>query len=173
MRVGAGMPLLREWIRDGEKERVKFQTFVNIFGEVAVGLQHAMTESAHAKFLSLFEDRDEDGVYELRKHLVKLSELLGIEFSELSGRFLGSMIGDEAEFEIETPIHLTGDAETVDDIEVSVKAPRFLRSQSHVKIRIKFKQVPPTEGWKRLQDKVDELLLMQLRNLHAGTEGEE
>ena len=52
---------------------MKLKTFVNIFGEIAVGLQHAMVEAAHKRFLSFFEDPDKDGTYEAKKHLLKLA----------------------------------------------------------------------------------------------------
>ena len=143
---------------------MNLQTFINIFGEVAVGLQHAMVEAAHARFLSFFEDPDDDDVYELKTRLVKLSEELGVSFSEVSGRLLDSMIGHEAEFEIDTPIHFTDNAKSADDIEVTLKSPGFLKTLSHLKMRIKFKHAPPPEGWKKIQDQVDTILQRQLKS---------
>ena len=150
---------------------MKFQKFVNLFGEVVVGLQDAMVQRAHARFLSFFEDADGDDDYELKKKLIKFADDYKVPFSELSGRLLDTMIGDEAEFEIDTPITFMGDAESTDDMEVELKAPRFLKSHSHVKIRIKFRHAPAPEGWRKLQDHVDASLQRELK-LHEPKEGE-
>ena len=151
---------------------MKFQDFVNIFGEVVVGLQDAIVQRAHARFLSFFEDPDDDDVYELKKRLIKFSEEYNVSFSELSGRLLDTMIGDEAEFEIDTPIRFTGDAKSTDDLEIDLKSARFLRSHSHVKIRIKFRHAEAPEGWHKLQDHVDSVLQRELKLYDPEQKGE-
>ena len=142
---------------------MKLKTFVNIFGEIAVGLQHAMVEAAHKRFLSFFEDPDKDGTYEAKKHLLKLADELNLSFADLSGRLLDSMIGDTAEFEVDTPIEFTDTADTIDDVEVQLKSPGFLKSSSHVKIKIKFKHAPAPEGWLKLQDELDTQLQQSIK----------
>ena len=40
---------------------------------------------------------------------------------------------------LKTPLHLTGDAETADDIEVSLKSGGLFKSHSFLKIKVKMK----------------------------------
>ena len=151
---------------------MKFQDFVNVFGSAVVGLQDAMVQRAHARFLSFFEDSDDDDIYELKKRLIKFAEDYNVNFSELSGRLLDTMIGDEAEFEISTPIHFTDDAKSIDDVEIVLKSTGFLKSHSHVTMRVKFKHAPAPEGWRKLQDHVDAILQNELKLFAPKPKGE-
>lgn len=137
---------------------MKLSTLINAFGELGTSLQHGMAEASHERFLQFFEDPDEDGVYELKAKKLKLLNDLGLDVPNLVLRVLTSIITEEMEFELETPLHITEDTDVPDDIEVSLKSGELFKTHSTLKIRIKFKEVDPPEGLLLLQDKVNAAL---------------
>lgn len=134
---------------------LKLKTLVNIIGDLAIELQHSMAEGAHERFLTLFEDPDGDGVYTLRRDRLQLAKNMGFDVPKMARRILKSVIAKELEFELETPLHLTGDAETADDIEVSLKAGGLFKSHSFLRIKVKMEAVDAPEGLATLVDKVN------------------
>lgn len=133
---------------------MKLKTLVQIIGDLGVELQDFMAEAAHERFLTLFEDNG-DGTYSPRKDRLQLAKDFGFDVPKMVRRHLSSVVTDELEFELETPLHLTGDAETSDDIEVSLKAGGLFKTHSSLKIKVKMKAVDPPEGLKILVDKVN------------------
>lgn len=134
---------------------LKLKTLVQILGDLAVELQHSMSEGAHERFMSLFEDPDGDGTYTPRKDRIQLAHKMGFDVPRMARRILKSVVAKELEFELETPLHLTGDAETSDDIEVSLKSGGLFKSHSFLKIRIKMETEEVPEGLAVLVDKVN------------------
>ena len=128
---------------------------IQIIGDLGVELQHSMSEGVHARFLTLFEDPDGDGVYTLRKDRLQLASKMGFDVPKMVRRTLKNFYPAELEFELETPLHLTGDAETAEDIEVSLKAGGLFKTHSFLKIKVKMKAEAPPEGLAILVDKVN------------------
>ena len=83
---------------------------------------------------------------------------MGFDVPKMVRRLLKSIYADELEFELSTPLHLTGDAKKSDDIEVSLSAGRLFKSHSFMKIKVKMKAVDPPEGLALLVDKVNKEL---------------
>ena len=134
---------------------LKLKTLVQILGDLAVELQHSMAEGEHERFMSLFEDPDGDGVYTPRKDRIQLAQKLGFDVPVMARRILKSVVAKELEFELETPLHLTGSAETSDDIEVSLKSGGLFKTHSFLKIRVKMETEEVAEGMATLIDKVN------------------
>ena len=134
---------------------LKLKTLVNIIGELAIELQHSMEEGAEARFLSLFEDSDGDGTYTLKRNKLQLAKNMGFDVARMTQRLLKSFYADELEFELETPLHLTGDAKTTDDIEVSLKSGGLFKTNSFLKIKVKMKSAEAPEGLQILVDKIN------------------
>ena len=137
---------------------MKYTTFVRMFGEVARVLHHEMVDAAHRRFLNFFEKEENNEEYTPKQHLIKLSKQLGIDFTDLSGQLLDGIITDKITFEIDTPIQLTDTSETLDDVEVELKSPRFLKNSTHVKMKVEFVRSPAPEGWAKLQDALNDEL---------------
>ena len=151
---------------------MKLKTLVQIIGDLGIELQDFMAEAAHERFLTLFED-DGDGTYSLRKDRIQLAKDFGLDVPKMVRRHLSSVVTDELEFELSTPLHLTGDAETSDDIEVSLKAGGLFKTHSFLKIKVKMKVVDPPEGLAVLVDKVNAELKHETGRLNDPPEGEE
>ena len=134
---------------------LKLKNLIQIIGDLATELQDSMAEGVHARFLSLWEDPDGDGTYTLKKDRLQLAQQMGFDVPKMVRRHLTSVIARELEFELETPLHLTGDAETSDDIEVSLKAGGLFKSHSFLKIKVKMEAVEPPEGLMVLVDKIN------------------
>ena len=134
---------------------LKLKTLIQIIGDLATELQHSMSEGAHERFLSLFEDPDGDGTYTLKKDRLQLAQHMGFDVPKMARRLLKSVYAKELEFELETPLHLTGDAETSDDIEVSLKSGGLFKNDSFLRIKVKMEAVEPPEGLMVLVDKVN------------------
>ena len=134
---------------------LKLKTLIQIIGDLGTELQESMAEGAHARFLTLFEDPDGDGTYTLKKDRLQLAQHMGFDVPKMARRILKSVIATELEFELETPLHLTGDAESSEDIEVSLKAGGLFKTHSFLKIKVKMEAVDPPEGLMVLIDKVN------------------
>ncbi len=150
---------------------MKLSTLVKIIGDLGVELQDSMAEAAHARFMSLFEDPDGDGTYTPRKDRIQLAQDLGFDVPNMARRLLKSVVTDELEFELSTPLHLTGDAETSDDIEVTLKGGGLFKADSFMRIKVKMKAVDPPEGLALLVDKVNAELKYETGRLDTLPEG--
>ena len=149
---------------------MKLNTLVKIIGDLGVELQDSMAEAAHARFLSLFEDPDGDGTYTPRSDRIQLAKDMGFDVPKIARRILTSVIAEELEFELSTPLHLTGDAKAAEDIEVSLKAGGLFKSHSFMKIKVKMKAVDPPEGLALLVDKVNAQLKHETGRLDTSPE---
>lgn len=134
---------------------MKLSTLAEILGDLGNEILHAILEGGDQRFMALFEDKDNDGIYELKKDRLQLADKMGFDIPKMCRRLLKSFYADEVEFELETPLHLTGDAKTSDDIEVSLKSGGLFKSHSFLKIKVKMKSAEPPEGLMTLIDKVN------------------
>lgn len=134
---------------------LKLSGLARILGDLGNEILHAILEGGDERFMALFEDRDGDGVYELKKDRLQLADQMGFDIPKMCRKLLKSFYADEVEFELETPLMLTDDAETSDDIEVSLKSGGLFKSNSILKIKVKMKAAEPPEGLMTLIDKVN------------------
>ena len=151
---------------------MKLKTLVQIIGDLGVELQDFMAEAAHERFLTLFE-ADDNGAYNIRKDRLQLAKDFGFDVPKMVRRHLSSVVTDELDFELSTPLHLTGDAETSDDIEVSLSAGGLFKTHSFLKIKVKMKAVDPPEGLAILVDKINKELKHETGRLDDPPKGEE
>ena len=136
---------------------MRLNTLIKIIGGLGVELQDYMAEAAHKRFLALFE-HDDDGTYNIRKDRIRLAQSLGFDVPRMVRRHLSSVVADELEFELDTSLHLTGDAEAAEDIDVLLKSGGLFRNYSSLKIKVKMKAVDPPEAVSILVNKVNKEL---------------
>ena len=134
---------------------LKLSTLAQILGDLGNDILHSILDGGDRRFMALFEDTDGDGVFELKKDRLQLASKMGFDIPKMVRKLQKSFYAEEIEFELETPLHLTGDAETADDIEVSLKAGGLFKSHSFLKIKVKMKASEPPEGLAVLIDKVN------------------
>ena len=97
---------------------------------------------------------------------------MGFDVPKMARRILKSFIAKELEFELETPLHLKGNAETSDDIEVTLKSGGLFKSHSFLRMKVKMVAEDPPEGLCALVDKVNAELKFDTGRLEESSEGD-